>query len=320
MLRFLHTLKGEARVSGFKTLSLAVHELETELAAQKETTAEALRTCVSELRKKFEQYRVVYEVKLGNDENSADRIFLPGDVARRFYEALEKARTAGQALSPDDIHLIQKQLNSALGSDLQTVLEDQVADLGRLAKELDKTSPVVVYYGQSVTLHKGLHDKLSQAFGHILRNSMDHGIETKDERVQSNKDPMGKISITQVPKGAVLEIEVADDGKGLNLDKVREKAISRGLLTAEAAQNPLAVAECIFASGLSTRDQATMISGRGIGMDAVREILAECGGKIRIELLASAQVNPGYVGFKFVLTVPLQAEAPSAKPEIRAVS
>jgi two-component system chemotaxis sensor kinase CheA len=178
-----------------------------------------------------------------------------------------------------------------------------VRDLGRT---LDKEITLHVS-GEDTQLDKTLIEALGEPLMHIMRNAADHGIESKEERVQSGKSAIGNISLSASTRGSIAVIEVRDDGKGLDPEKLKRRAIEKNLFSeAEvAAMSDDTAYKIIMAAGFSTIDQVTDLSGRGLGMDVVRDSVEALRGSIfiestigkgtcfRIELPASVMVTKG---------------------------
>jgi two-component system chemotaxis sensor kinase CheA len=178
-----------------------------------------------------------------------------------------------------------------------------VRDLGRT---LDKEIELHVS-GEETNLDKTLIEALGEPLMHIVRNAADHGIESKEERLQSGKSAVGNISLSASTRGSIAVVEVRDDGKGLDAVKLKRRAVEKGLFSeAEvAAMNEEDAYRIILAAGFSTIDQVTDLSGRGVGMDVVRESVEALRGSIfiestigkgtrfRIELPASLMVTKG---------------------------
>ena len=142
---------------------------------------------------------------------------------------------------------------------------------------------------------------LKNVFTHLLRNSVDHGLEPAAERVAAGKPATGRIALALDVAGDTARLVLQDDGRGLALDRIRAKAVAQGLVADGEQLADAEVAQLIFASGFSTADQVTEVSGRGVGMDAVRGFLNEVGGDAAIELLPAA----GGAGRPFRLVVSL---------------
>src|SRR5262249_31725040 len=129
--------------------------------------------------------------------------------------------------------------------------------------------------GQNTDLDKGILDALAEPLMHLVRNSVDHGIEPADERLSVGKPARGTVYLNAYHQGTQVVIEVRDDGRGVDLTRLRASAVQKGLLTVEDAQrlSEQETLNLIFESGLSTAPEVTEVSGRGIGMDVVRAVL-----------------------------------------------
>jgi two-component system chemotaxis sensor kinase CheA len=139
--------------------------------------------------------------------------------------------------------------------------------------------------GQETELDKSLLEAIKDPLTHAVRNSLDHGIETPAEREAAGKDPEGTLILRAVQEGSHVVVEVSDDGAGIAPEKIRNKAIERGLLTPERAAQlgERDLLQLIFLPGFSTATQVTNVSGRGVGMDVVRTNVEKIGGKVEID-------------------------------------
>ncbi|MFP4509790.1 MAG: chemotaxis protein CheA [Spirochaetaceae bacterium] len=151
-----------------------------------------------------------------------------------------------------------------------------------LAKELDKDVNLVLE-GVDTELDKNIVERLKDPLLHIIRNSLDHGLETAAERRSSGKRPQGTLTMKAFYSGAHVGIRVSDDGRGIDTNAVREKAVAQGLISADAQLGEREIHELIFAPGFSTAKKATNVSGRGVGMDVVKQNIEGLGGSIRLE-------------------------------------
>lgn len=168
-----------------------------------------------------------------------------------------------------------------------------------LCKETKKQVELVIR-GEETELDKTLIEEINDPLVHLVRNSMDHGIESPDDRTKAGKNPTGTITLSAEHEGNNIIISIEDDGKGIDPDIIREKAISKGLITKERAkeltrQDSL---NLIFLPGFSTAEVVTNISGRGVGMDVVKTNVTKLRGIINIES------NPGK-GTRIVIKLPL---------------
>lgn len=151
--------------------------------------------------------------------------------------------------------------------------------------------------GEATELDKGLIEKITDPLTHLVRNSLDHGIETPERRIAAGKPPKGTLTLKAAHQGGNIVIEVMDDGAGLDRDRILAKARERGLPVHDAMSDQ-EVWQLIYAPGFSTAEQVTAVSGRGVGMDVVKRNIEGLGGKVEIE---SA---PGF-GTRTVIRLPL---------------
>lgn len=166
-----------------------------------------------------------------------------------------------------------------------------------LSKTLDKQVELETE-GLDTELDKSIIEKLIEPLLHIIRNSLDHGIENKEERAAKSKNPVGTISIKASTVGSYVQIEISDDGGGLDAAKIRTKAIAKGIITEHENLSEYEIFNLIFESGFSTSELVTDVSGRGVGLDVVRRKVQEMRGSIEIE----SELN---LFTKFILKLPL---------------
>lgn len=151
--------------------------------------------------------------------------------------------------------------------------------------------------GGATELDKGLIEQLIDPLTHLIRNSLDHGIEQPDVRISKGKNPVGRIDVRAYHEGGRIVVEVSDDGAGLNRDRIYAKALERGMPVSSSMTNS-EVFQLIFAPGFSTVDVVTDVSGRGVGMDVVRRNIQGIGGQIQI-------LSTEGVGTTFRISLPL---------------
>ncbi len=152
-----------------------------------------------------------------------------------------------------------------------------------LARKLGKKVEFVME-GLDTELDRTVLDEISDPLVHLVRNSVDHGIETPEERKAAGKSETGRIRLAAWREKNNIIIELEDDGRGLDIEKIKEKAIERGLITPAEAESMSEdeIKMLIFAPGFSTKDKTTEISGRGVGMDVVKTTVERLGGSVRI--------------------------------------
>ena len=152
--------------------------------------------------------------------------------------------------------------------------------------------------GETTELDKTVIERLSEPMTHLIRNAVDHGIEPPAERTEAGKEAEGTLTLAAEQKAGRIVIQISDDGRGIDREKVLAKAIKNGLVTEDAELSDDEVNQLVFAPGFSTAAQVSNISGRGVGMDVVKQNVKELGGRITIES------TPGQ-GTTFTLALPL---------------
>jgi two-component system, chemotaxis family, sensor kinase CheA len=163
----------------------------------------------------------------------------------------------------------------------------------RLGKQID-----LKLTGENTEIDKTMLEKIGDPLTHLVRNSIDHGVELPEVRLQAGKPVMGTVHLEAYHRGGNIAVEVTDDGAGLDKDRILAKARSRGLVGPNQSLTDHEIHELIFAPGLSTADKATDVSGRGVGMDVVRRNVQELGGKVEIRSERGR-------GSRFTITLPL---------------
>ncbi len=265
------------RVSKLDGLMAAVRELEAARVGVEHATGILTERAEAEDLKARE-----YDVRAGNiRETTAAPLTRLERAAREVAGEVSEARTVPLSLAFDP-------------------LPRTVRDLGRdLGREVELTTS-----GGEVDVDRAVMEVLRPALVHVIRNAIDHGIESPAARAAGGKDEKGRVTVTGRTSAGLLEIEVADDGAGIDADAIRRSAISRELITAEEADAlPYAeLIEFVTRPGFSTRDKVTEISGRGVGLDAVNEGLGSIQGSLGITSI------PGS-GSKVTMTVPLAIAA-----------
>ncbi len=167
----------------------------------------------------------------------------------------------------------------------------------KLSRELGKEVEFRAEGGDT-ELDKLIIEELADPLMHIIRNSMDHGLESKAERIQLGKPKRGLIKLSAFQRGNHVVIEVYDDGGGLDFDRIREKAIERGMVEPGGEPRKEELVELLFTPGFSTAESVSEISGRGVGLDVVKSNISELSGAIDIES------RPGE-GTNFIITMPI---------------
>ena len=301
--------------------TLTTHELETALANQREAPAPApplgeilveggtVRPAVvaaalaKQQQVKDAKARESRSVRVDSAKLDA-LIDLVGELIIAVASSQVMARRASlpelEERSATVCGLVEQVRDSALGlrmvkigatfSRFQRIVHDVSRDLG---KQID-----LVIHGEDTELDKTVVERITDPLTHLVRNSIDHGIEPPQLRTQSGKPPRAKIVLNAYHDSGCIVIEVSDDGRGLQRDKIRARAVERGLIDEARVLTDSDIYGLIFEPGFSTADSVTNLSGRGVGMDVVRRNITELRGSIEIES------EPG-VGTKLSVRLPL---------------
>jgi len=214
----------------------------------------------------------------------------------------------GQTSLVYDIHKVSLTLERRLAELQDQVLEIRMVPIGqifarlsqivrRYSREIGKQIDLHLY-GEDTELDKFLAEEIVDPLMHLIRNAIDHGIEMPEERKAMGKKEQGTITLRAYQKGNHVVVEVKDDGSGVSLEKVRKKAIEKGLIDDDVELDDKEIINFIFAPGFSTKDVASEMSGRGVGMDVVKEKLSALGGFADIETKTN-------VGTTFMVTLPI---------------
>lgn len=312
ILIHFHTIKGSARSLSLKNLTRLLHEAEELVKVQVLTDPNAIQvykiTC-EKVKLHLLHYGQIEREKLGARVGLADEPRL-GEMdaillRKLMIELCEKPRLS------TSLHVQSKLLIEQLGPMLFKSLADFQAELTEeiaiQAKNLNKLQAQLLSNFSEFWLHPEVEQALRFAMVHILGNTLDHGIETAEERRRLGKNPQGTIRMTMEPSSDGWLLAIEDDGRGLNLQALAEKARTMGIMASNGSDRDAKLAELIFQAELSTAEKITEYSGRGVGMAAVRNYLNEVGAYVEVKL-REGQSN-GQGGRPFVLLIKLPHRA-----------
>lgn len=250
------------------------------------------------------------EAQAGFDPLEFDRFTRVQELTRMMAESVNDVATVQRTLqrtveATEDDLIAQARQTRELQRDLlrtrMVEFEGISERLYRVVRQASKETGKQVrldLLGGTMEMDRGMLDRMTPAFEHLLRNCVAHGIESTQVRTDAGKDPVGLITVHLRQEGNDVSVDFSDDGAGLNLGRIREKAISLGMVTADQALTDQDAANLIFMPGFSTAAQVTELSGRGIGMDVVRSEVNALGGRIETSTVAGQ-------GTHFKLVLPL---------------
>ena len=314
LFRNMHTIKGNARMFEFTHITDAAHRSEQAYDqlrkdAMSPWNADAMHAELGTVEAAVAQYVGVNEGTLGRKGRASDILTTRGVFVA--HDQLSAVRSMAAALTVSHPQVDTARLKSVIDRlglvDVPRIVSGSVDALASLAKELHKPSPSIEIVNCDIAVNSAFAEALKSCCMHINRNSLDHGIETPEERMTAHKPAQGKMRYACEQRGEHLELHISDDGRGLALHKLYEKGIAGGLFGAGERPTRNAVAETIFLPGVSTAAQLTQVSGRGVGMDAARTFLKELGATIRVAVADPSGNELGFAPFEFIIDVPPSA-------------
>ncbi len=310
LFRSMHTVKGNARTYGLSQVTDIVHEVEStydDLRKNEDVqwNQDSLLDELSGAEDILSKYAMVFREKLGRDGEAASGISLDPERVSTWLENI-------RALTESDMNqnvkgVVSEAYNMLMSMEaqpLETVISDVIESANSLADQLGKGKPQVKINDANILIKSHASSTLNNIFMHVFRNAMDHGIEGIDERLEKGKPESGTISLDVIPDDQGANLAIKDDGRGIAISRIYKMAIEKGIYQ-ESDPKPSAaeIANLIFSSGFSTADEVTDVSGRGVGMDAVKGFLEKEGGSIEV-ILASGNEDDDFRNFTTNIRIP----------------
>lgn len=284
-------------------VSISRSKLENEVGTLRSSLSE-LTDNVNRLRDQLREVEIQAETQITSRmAHSGDREFDPlefdrftrlQELTRMMAESVSDVATVQQNLhrtidgATNDLH-VQARLTRELQQDLMRVRMIPFASISerlyrvtrQTSKEMDKRVNLDIR-GTSIEIDRSVLEKMVGPFEHLLRNAIVHGIESREQRRENGKQEVGELLIEIRQEGNEVVIHFTDDGQGLNLGRIREKAKTVGLLSYDDSISDAEVVNMIFEPGFSTASEVTELAGRGVGMDVVRSEAASLGGRVSV--------------------------------------
>jgi two-component system, chemotaxis family, sensor kinase CheA len=293
LFRNMHTIKGNARTYGFHHLTNIVHQAEQsyeELRKPHPVIAWDQATHIGELlavRDSLEHYARINEVSLGRKgpgrrASVEHYVMVDRNQIQETLHRLETVNTGNihELISARDA--VRKTLRLLGTERFVETLESVLDSLPSLARELHKVPPMIDIQDNGYVVRTQASGMIKNVFMHLVRNSIDHGLEGPEERSALGKPVAGTIRFQLVVEDSLLKIKLSDDGRGLSLAHIRKLAMEKGFIGPEEQPGDEEVAMQIFRPGFSTAEKITEVSGRGVGMDAVQDFVRRENGRIEI--------------------------------------
>jgi two-component system chemotaxis sensor kinase CheA len=221
-------------------------------------------------------------------------------LAQRVHEA-GLARASSVAVGLDELEQLTREIQDSVMAIRAQPVKSVFQRMPRLVREVANITGKqarLITEGEGTEVDKTVIERLTDPLTHMIRNAIDHGLESPEKRLAAGKNPEGVVKLSAAHRSGRIVIEVADDGGGINRERVKQIAIDKGLIPADAALTDEETDNLIFLPGFSTADAVSDISGRGVGMDVVKRSILDLGGRISITS------RPG-LGSTFSMSLPL---------------
>lgn len=319
LFRNMHTIKGNGRTYGLLHLANVVHDAEQHYddLRHPETGAvwsqEYLLLQLAQVREIVERYARINDVTLGRvatAEAAAVGAGYERHVLTIDRKHIQESLMRLEHVNTANLHELVAVRNEVrrtlrlLGTEaVQDVLAPVTDSLPALAADLGKAAPMVEIEDNGYVIHSYASPMLQNVFMHLIRNAMDHGLEGAQERVAKGKPEAGHIKLEMGVMDDMFHMALSDDGRGLALQRVREIAIEKNLITVDQALTDAEIARLIMQPGFSTRSEVTEVSGRGVGMDAVLDFVTREHGKIEIRF-GDTNEGAAFRPFQIIVMLP----------------
>ncbi|RZA26790.1 MAG: GAF domain-containing protein [Proteobacteria bacterium] len=309
LFRRIHTLKGNARMLQFLFISDAARSFEnamTDLKASPDNNLEILSRMLGGIIQAKNHYQRIYRDRLSAFINQSPQEGL--SQCKSLLDGFDLKSSSEKLLIMEKIrNIIEDNKNKTF--DLVMRITPAIS---KISEELGKPAPKIVFRGENFVLDDQTEKLLHNAFGHCLRNAVDHGLENKETRLKNGKQARGEITIDFSRNTTHYLVEIFDDGAGLNLKRLKDLGLAKGIIDERASLTQ--IAEVVFSAGLSTATNLSDISGQGVGMDAVRSMIQDQGGEVSIKFNGSSD-GQGFQPFSWRIRLPI-----SDRQEIKRVS
>ncbi|NRA68214.1 MAG: Hpt domain-containing protein [Pseudobacteriovorax sp.] len=308
IFRNMHTLKGLARTYKFSFLAEKTHHAENRFSQIRDTPSlwdrEQMLSEVQAVSEEIDEYQRLKEEALHQSQSDDNSIQVSKLAISEIFQMIDQSSNSVQSeKSQQDLFLVRDKLFQMTKLSLEDILTDIVKSLESIAQNLDKPMPNITYSGDEVSLKMEYATLIQNVFVHLFRNSMDHGIEPPNIRKEKGKDEMGNIEISVTMSNNGIQLTYADDGSGLDLHKLKERTSKMSERRHADLSSPLEIARTIFIPGFSTKSEVSDLSGRGVGLDVVKEFIEVEGGSVDVSLAESSKDSRSYA-FSFQIFLP----------------
>lgn len=309
IFRNLHTIKGNSRLYGFDDFTNIVHDVEGIVnrfrSREISYNPRKMKRELSRVRHSLDEYSTVITKKLGGFLKSRQKgVFLDDQLFCSLSDMILNENCDDLLDSVQTIVKSKKILSAVNTVSLSSIFQEIHSSLNSMAAIVGKPKPNIYINSNKIRLTREISPVLNIAIIHSIRNSLSHGIEKEEDRKEQGKTPNGNIYLVAKLTEEKFSIEYWDDGSGLDLLKIMNRARETGLIKVNKPLGARQIAEFIFCPGLSTASGVTEIAGRGVGMDAILKAVKNIGGSMDIVLQPLKVKKQAKRPFKFVFEFP----------------
>lgn len=319
LFRNMHTIKGNGRTYGLLHLANVVHHTEQHYDDLRHASSgavwdqEELLLQLAQVREVIDRYARINDVTLARGTQAGAEQVLAGyerhvlTIDRKHIQdslqRLENVNTANLHELVAVRNDVRRTLRLLGTESIESVLAPVIDSLPALASDLGKAAPVVQIDDNGYVVHSFASPLLQNVFMHLIRNAVDHGLESSEERLAKGKPEAGTIKLEMGVMEDMFQMALSDDGRGLALHKVRQIGIEKQLISADQVLTDAETARLILQPGFSTRSEVTEVSGRGVGMDAVLDFVTREHGKVEIRFM-DGEEGAAFRAFQIIVMLP----------------
>ncbi|MBF0297813.1 MAG: Hpt domain-containing protein [Oligoflexia bacterium] len=324
LFRNMHTIKGNARIYNLQYIANNAHEVEQNYAqiikGSECLDKQLLLNNLEKLSSTINEYQSVFDEKISSFV-AKDGITIDSSIYKQIVNLTDFLidSTTSQGMNQDKCYItyLRQLVQTTDFVSLINATKGIVEGLSSTAQELNKRPPKVIFEENNIKLSLDIISHIKNILVHLMRNSIDHGIESDEFRKKNNKDIIGIIKITLESDSNHLNIYYSDDGSGLDLNKIIKIAKEQHLISEDSTPSIEEAANFIFEPEFTTKKSTTLTSGRGVGMDAVKKILSSIESTIQIKfhkdvyenvsgLLKQPLNEKEMMPFYFLITIPIK--------------
>lgn len=285
VFRIIHTMKGDFSLYSLYNTSNELHRLEDELSSMVKEAEKLNKSDINEFINKLDYDQIVSKDVKAITDALGSHYFDEHDLItiseNRLTVIEQQIKTK---LRDDSQTVVLNLINSLKYTNLKNIIENYSDYIKAIAEKIGKGILTFSVLGDDVYVDKNKYSKFTKSLVHIFKNIVDHGIEKPDDRVDQAKPEFGEIICNIKALDNLLKIDITDDGGGIDSEKIRNRAIEKGIYTINTI-NTLSendILDTIFKDGFSTKNDVNMLSGRGVGLAAVRREVENLGGTVKV--------------------------------------